>query len=138
MYALGVIYVACLAGIASGGPLTPGGSRPGMTRRGGSGRAGLAGTGERPRAHRSTRCPPLWPRCGRPASGPIRQERPSAAHAAVMSRQLLPGSGPVRRGGPRGLGAGPRTEPTPAELAAAGPGSASPEFCRARFRVPVR
>ena len=76
-----------------------------------------------PRAHRSTRCPPLWPRCGRPAWAPNPEDRPSAAHAAVMSRQLLPGSGTSAGAARAGWVPAPRTEPTPAELAAAGPGS---------------
>jgi eukaryotic-like serine/threonine-protein kinase len=82
MYALGVVFVACLAGIGAapgaGGP--PGRAGPG----------GLA-AGASLDAAALDAVPPglaaLWAAC----LGPGPDDRPSAAHAAVMSRQLLSG-----------------------------------------------
>ena len=81
----------------------------------------------------------LWAAC----LGPNPQDRPTAAHAAVMSRQLIPGSGTSARATRAGWVPAPRTEPTAAELASSGlassaPGSLSSWFRRAWFRVPVR
>lgn len=137
MYALGVVFVACLAGIASGGPRTPREGPAGnhMTGNDMAGAdlagAGLAGTGAGELGAGAPLDPvpaglaALWAACLSPSP----QQRPSAAHAAVMSRQLLPGSG-TSAGAPRaGWVPAPRTEPTPAELASSGldppvPGSA--------------
>ena len=71
MYALGVVFVACLAGIASGGPRTSGEESAGDDMAGEAlarpARAGAA-TGRAARGRvRWTRCPPVSPRCGRPA-----------------------------------------------------------------------
>ena len=80
MYALGVVFVACLAGIASAGP----------------GRDGT-GAGELPAGPPPDPVPAglaaLWAACLNPSP----RERPSAAHAESMSRQLLP-----RRNAPAG------------------------------------
>jgi serine/threonine-protein kinase len=125
MYALGVIYVACLAGIASGGPRPPAEGPAGDDVAGGvQAGAGLAGTGagELPAGAPLDQVPAglaaLWAAC----LGPNPQDRPSAAHAAVVSRQLLPGSGTSAGAARAGWVPAPRTEPTPAELASAGPG----------------
>ncbi len=114
MYALGVVFVACLAGIASGG------SGPAGT--------GLAGAvpGELPEGAPLDPVPAglaaLWAAC----LGPNPQDRPSAAHAAVMSRQLLPRSGATAGATRAGWVPAPRTEPTAAELASSGLGSRAP------------
>ena len=114
MYALGVIFVACLAGIASGG------SGPAGT--------GLAAavpgepTGGAPLDPVPAGLAALWAAC----LGPNPQDRPSAAHAAVLSRPLLPGSGPSAEAIRAGWVPAPRAEPTPAELASSGPGSPVP------------
>jgi len=92
MYALGVVFLACLAGIGPGG-LTPGPvDSP-------AGLAGPAGAATAAADHASIDdqaldlVPPslaaLWAAC----LGPNPAERPSAAHAAVMSRQALSGGG---------------------------------------------
>jgi serine/threonine-protein kinase len=127
MYALGVVFVACLAGIASVGPPTPA-EGPAGGDMAGEGQAGadLAGAGELPAGAPLDPVPAglaaLWAAC----LGPNPQDRPSAAHAAVMSRQLLPGSGtPAGAASPAWVPA-PRAEPTAAELASAGPGSHVP------------
>ncbi|HEY8043889.1 MAG TPA: protein kinase [Streptosporangiaceae bacterium] len=129
MYALGVVFVACLAGIAPGGPRTPGEGPAGDDVAGaGWAGAGLAGTGAGgPPAGAPLDPVPaglaaLWAAC----LGPNPQDRPSAAHAAVMSRQLLPGSGTSAGATRAGWVPAPRTEPTAAELAAAGPASQVP------------
>jgi Protein kinase domain len=109
MYALGVVFVACLAGIASG-EVSAAGPEVGV----------LPGDAEQdpvPAAHAA-----LWAACLRPNPG----ERPSAAHAAVMSRQMLPGRSAFAAGAWAGWVPAPRAEPTLAELAASGRGSAEP------------
>jgi serine/threonine-protein kinase len=133
MYALGVVFVACLAGIASGGPRTPGAGSAGDDEAGEAvAGAGLAGTGagEWPAGAPLDPVPAglaaLWAAC----LGPNPQDRPSAAHAAVMSRQLLPGSGTPARATRAGWVPAPRTEPTPAELASSGPDSPVPGSAR--------
>jgi hypothetical protein len=107
MYALGVVFVACLAGIASGGVSAAGPE------------AGLVGDAAQDPVPAGLAA--LWAACLRPNPG----ERPSAAHAAVMSRQMLPG-----RGGSAAAWTGsvpaPRAEPTLTGLAASGPGSGEP------------
>jgi serine/threonine-protein kinase len=134
MYALGVVYVACLAGIASGGPRSPAEGAAGEDVAGaglagaGLAWAGLAGTGagELPAGAPLDPVPAglaaLWAAC----LGPNPQDRPSAAHAAVMSRQLLPGSGRSAGATRAGWVPAPRTEPTAAELASSGLASSGP------------
>ena len=87
MYALGVVFLACLAGIGPGG-LTPGQVSPPDSP------ADPAGRDSRRRAHRgpgaghgAAGLAALWAAC----LGPNPAERPGAAHAAVMSRQALTG-----------------------------------------------
>lgn len=108
MYALGVLFVACLAGIASGGVSAAG---PEADLLGDAAQdsvpAGLAA---------------LWAACLRPNPG----ERPSAAHAAVMSRQMLPGRDGSAVAASTGRVPAPRAEPTLTGLAASGPGSGEP------------
>ena len=107
MYALGVLFVACLAGIAPGGVSAAGagaGAFPGYAEQDPV-PAGLAA---------------LWAACLRPNP----EERPSAAHAAVMSRQMLPGQSRSAAAAWTGWVPAPRAEPTPTELAASGSGSA--------------
>ena len=111
MYALGIVFIACLAGI---GPGTAGAADAGD--RAAPPGAGDAGTGDaatvRAAGHDGEQAGPaqpggsggtafgataldavppglaaLWAAC----LGPGPMERPSAAHAAVMSRQMLPG-----------------------------------------------
>ena len=109
MYALGVLFVACLAGIASGGLSAAGpeaGVFPGYAEQDPV-PAGLAA---------------LWAACLRPNPG----ERPSAAHAAVMSRQMLPGRDGSAAATWTGWVPAPRAEPTLTGLAASAPGSAEP------------
>ncbi|MGI8449505.1 MAG: serine/threonine-protein kinase, partial [Streptosporangiaceae bacterium] len=109
MYALGVVFVACLAGIASGGVRAAGpetGVLPGDAARDPV-PAGLAA---------------LWAAC----LGPDPGERPSAAHAAVMSRQLLPGTDGSAAGAWAGWVPAPRAEPALTGLAASAPRSAEP------------
>ena len=111
MYALGVVFVACLAGIASGGVRAAGpeaGVLPGTAAQDPV-PAGLAA---------------LWAACLRPNPG----ERPSAAHAAVMSWQMLPGRDASAAGAWTGWVPAPRAEPTLTELAASGAGSAEPSL----------
>ena len=124
MYALGVVFVACLAGIASGGP-RPGGEGPvheSIVDESTVG-ADLDGTGELPAGGPADAVPAglaaLWAAC----LSPNPQERPSAAHAAVMSRQLLPWGDAPAQAARAGWVPAPRAEPTPAELASAGAGS---------------
>ncbi len=99
MYALGVVFIACLAGIGhrpAGADDAPPGTGPGTgAERGVSG--GSAGTGGRGAPFDTTALdsvPPglaaMWAACLSPSP----MERPSAAHAAVMSRQLLSGDRP--------------------------------------------
>ena len=119
MYALSVVFLACLAGIGPGG-LTPGQVSPLDSP------AGLTGgaVDHAPIEDEALDMVPpslaaLWAAC----LGPNPAERPSAAHAAVMSRQALssgraapswsaaqdrpvPAAGPVRPAGGHG---GPRT-----------------------------
>jgi eukaryotic-like serine/threonine-protein kinase len=108
MYALGVVFVACLAGIASGGVSAAGPE------------AGLLGDAAQDPVPAGLAA--LWAACLRPHPG----ERPSAAHAAAMSRQMLPG----RDGSATAAGTGwvpaPRAEPTLTELAASSPASGEP------------
>jgi hypothetical protein len=91
MYALGVLFLACLAGIGPGG-LTP---RPVDSPADLAGPAGAftAATDHAPIGDQAMDMVPaslaaLWSAC----LGPNPAERPSAAHAAVMSRQALSGS----------------------------------------------
>jgi eukaryotic-like serine/threonine-protein kinase len=84
MYALGVVFVACLAGIASGGPRPPAAGELPVGASLDPVPAGLAA---------------LWAACLSPSP----QERPSAAHAESMSRQLLPRAD-ASAGGRRGPG----------------------------------
>ncbi len=96
MYALGVVFIACLAGIGPGaaaGPEAGTGDATGV--RAGAQDEGQAGA-RRPGgaafgATALDAVPPglaaLWAAC----LGPSPMERPSAAHAAVMSRQMLSG-----------------------------------------------
>jgi serine/threonine-protein kinase len=132
MYALGVVFVACLAGIASGGSGRDGSGQV-VTAQAGTGQA-AAEPGELPEGAPLDPVPAglaaLWAAC----LGPNPQDRPSAAHAAVLSRQLLPASGRSAGATRPGWVPAPRAEPTPAELASAGldfpgspiPGSAAP------------
>ena len=108
MYALGVVFVACLAGIASGG-VSAAGPEAGMLGDAAQDPvpAGLAA---------------LWAACLHPHPG----ERPSAAHAAVMSRQMLPGRDGAAVAAWTGWVPAPRAEPTLTELAASGPGPGEP------------
>jgi hypothetical protein len=108
MYALGVVFLACLAGIASGG-VSAAGPETGMLGDAAQDPvpAGLAA---------------LWAACLRPNPG----ERPSAAHAAVMSRQMLPGRDGSAAAAWTGRVPAPRAEPTLTELAASGSGSGEP------------
>ena len=114
MYALGVVFVACLAGIASDGPRTPG--------------EGWAGTGagelpaDAPLDPVPAALAALWAACLSPSP----QERPSAAHAESLSRQLLPGGNASAGVTRAGWVPAPRAEPTLAELAAAGPAPRRP------------
>ncbi len=111
MYALGVVFLACLAGIGPGG-LTPVQiSPPG----GPAGQAGGA-AGHVPIEDQALDMVPpslaaLWAAC----LGPSPAERPSAAHAAVMSRQVLSG----RRAATSWSAA--QAEPAPAAAPAEGP-----------------
>ena len=94
MYALGVVFVASLAGIASGGLRAAGpeaGPLPADTAQDPV-PAGLAA---------------LWAACLRPNP----EERPSAAHAAVMSRQMLPGRDTSAAAAWTGWVPAPREEP---------------------------
>jgi hypothetical protein len=108
MYALGVVFVACLAGIASGG-VSAAGPEAGMLGDAAQDPvpAGLAA---------------LWAACLHPNPG----ERPSAAHAAVMSRQMLPGRDGAAVAAWTGRVPAPRAEPTLTEFAASGPGPGEP------------
>jgi eukaryotic-like serine/threonine-protein kinase len=108
MYALGVVFVACLAGIASGGVSAAGPE------------AGLLGDAAQDPVPAGLAA--LWAACLRPNPG----ERPSAAHAAVMSRQMLPGRGGSAAAAWTGSVPAPRAEPTLTGLAASGPGSGEP------------
>jgi serine/threonine protein kinase len=80
MYSLGVAFVACLTGIAGSGPGAPGG-------------AAAAGADPVPSSLAA-----LWAAC----LGANPQDRPSAAHVAVMSRQIAADPAPV----PAASGAG--------------------------------
>ena len=107
MYALGVVFVASLAGIASGGLRAAGpeaGPLPADTAQDPV-PGGLAA---------------LWAACLRPNP----EERPSAAHAAVMSRQMLPGRDTSAAAVWTGWVPAPREEPALTGLATSGPGSA--------------
>jgi len=99
MYALGIVFIACLAGI---GPGAAAGAEAGTgdataLRAGGQdgGQAGArrpGGTGGTAFGNAALDAVPpglaaLWAAC----LGPSPMERPSAAHAAVMSRQMLSG-----------------------------------------------
>ncbi len=91
MYALGVVFLACLAGIGPGG-LTPGPVDSPADLAGPAG-AATAATDHAPIGDQAMDMVPaslaaLWAAC----LGPNPAERPSAAHAAVMSRQALSGS----------------------------------------------
>jgi eukaryotic-like serine/threonine-protein kinase len=108
MYALGVVFVACLAGITSGG-VSASGPEAGV----------LAGAGQDPVP---AGLAALWAACLRPHPG----ERPSAAHAAVMSRQMLPGRDGSVAAAWTGWVPAPRAEPTLTEFAASGPASGEP------------
>ena len=108
MYALGVVFVACLAGIASGGVSAAGPE------------AGLLGDAAQDPVPAGLAA--LWAACLHPHPG----ERPSAAHAAVMSRQMLPGRDGAAVAAWTGWVPAPRAEPTLTELAASGPGPGEP------------
>ena len=114
MYALGVVFVACLAGIASGGP-RPGGEVPGgesaagvSTGEEGPGEAsmagpGPAGTGELPEGGPAALSPPVSPRCGRPAWAPIPRSgraprTPRSCRASCCPGGMRPPSPPGRGG----------------------------------------
>jgi eukaryotic-like serine/threonine-protein kinase len=118
MYALGVVFVACLAGIVSGG-VSAAGPEAGMLGDAAQDPvpAGLAA---------------LWAACLRPNPG----ERPSAAHAAVMSRQMLPGRDGSAVAASTGRVPAPRAEPTLTELNASGPGSGEPDPGEPGLREP--
>jgi hypothetical protein len=88
MYALGVVFLACLAGIGPGG-LTPGQ----VTSPAGSAAPLTGGVDHAPIDDQAVDMVPaslaaLWAAC----LGPNPAERPTAAHAAVMSRQALSGA----------------------------------------------
>ncbi len=100
MYALGVVFLACLAGIGPGG-LTPGQvdspadptARAEAAGLGGSAHPAGAAAEHAPIDDQALDMVPaglaaLWAAC----LGPNPAERPSAAHAAVMSRQALASS----------------------------------------------
>ena len=92
MYALGVVFLACLAGIGPGG-LTPGPVDSPAGLAGPATAAAAAAAADRaPIDDQALDMVPaslaaLWAAC----LGPNPAERPSAAHAAVMSRQALSG-----------------------------------------------
>jgi eukaryotic-like serine/threonine-protein kinase len=91
MYALGVVFLACLAGIGPGG-LTPG-PVDSPADLAGPAAAATAAADHAPIGDQALDMVPpslaaLWAAC----LGPNPAERPSAAHAAVMSRQALSGS----------------------------------------------
>jgi len=151
MYALGVVFVACLAGIGPGG-LTPGRVGPHADPADTASR----GAGHAPINDQALDMVPaslaaLWAAC----LGPNPAERPSAAHAAVMSQQVLSGSrtGPAwssgadpvavtarAEAGPAGTRsvptgpAQPGNTPPPAEPAAVGGQPAPPGARRSRSR----
>jgi len=90
MYALGVLFLACLAGIGPGG-LTPG-QVPGPAVSAVPAEPASGGADPTPIDDEALDLVPpglaaLWAAC----LGPNPAERPSAAHAAVMSRQALAG-----------------------------------------------
>jgi hypothetical protein len=89
MYALGVVFLACLAGIGPGG-LTPGQVDSPADLAGpaeaGTLAADHASSGDQAMDMVPASLAALWAAC----LGPNPAERPSAAHAAVMSRQTLP------------------------------------------------
>jgi serine/threonine-protein kinase len=90
MYALGVVFLACLAGIGPGG-LTPG-QVPGPVVSAVPAEPASGGADPAPIDDEALDLVPpglaaLWAAC----LGPNPAERPSAAHAAVMSRQALGG-----------------------------------------------
>lgn len=90
MYALGVVFLACLAGIGPGG-LTPGQvdspADPVAPAGPASGGADHAPIEDQALDLVPASLAALWAAC----LGPNPAERPSAAHAAVMSRQALSG-----------------------------------------------
>ena len=108
MYALGVVFVACLAGIASGGVSAAGPE------------AGLLGDAAQDPVPAGLAA--LWAACLHPHPG----ERPSAAHAAVMSRQMLPARDGSAVAAWTGRVPAPRAETTLTELAASGPAPGEP------------
>jgi serine/threonine-protein kinase len=108
MYALGVVFVACLAGITSEGVSAAGPE------------AGVLGDAAQDPVPAGLAA--LWAACLRPHPG----ERPSAAHAAVMSRQMRPGRDGSAAAAWTGWVPAPRTEPTLTELAASSPASGEP------------
>jgi len=83
MYALGVVFIACLAGITSGEIASGGDAAAGRPA---GGAAGALAQDSVPGGLAS-----LWAAC----LGPSPRDRPSAAHAAVMSRQVLSGTRPA-------------------------------------------
>ena len=96
MYALGVVFLACLAGIGPGG-LTPGQvdspadlAGPAGPATPAAGAADHAPIGDQALDMVPPSLAALWAAC----LGPNPAERPSAAHAAVMSRQALSGGLP--------------------------------------------
>ncbi len=88
MYALGVVFLACLAGIGPGG-LTPGPvtspADPAVLAALATGGADHAPIGDQALDMVPASLAALWAAC----LGPNPAERPTAAHAAVMSRQAL-------------------------------------------------
>ncbi len=104
MYSLGVVFVACLTGIA--------GSAPG---------AGMPGAGAADLVPASLAA--LWAAC----LGANPQDRPSAAHVAVMSRQIPADHGLLAAVSERAAPRAPRPAARPAADQPAGrPGQASP------------
>ncbi len=119
MYALGVVFLACLAGIGPGG-LTPGqvGSPAGLAGPAGAATsaADRAAIGDQAMDMVPASLAALWAAC----LGPNPAERPSAAHAAVMSRQALSGG----QAAPSWAAAG--DQPVPAGPVPAAPAPAGP------------
>jgi hypothetical protein len=155
VYALGVVFVACLAGITSPDGMSAGAGlgAAGLGAAGlgaaGLGAAGLeaagleaAGLEAAGETDGSDGAAPLdilplesvpaglaalWASC----LGPDPLERPTAAHAAEVSRELLPEPGPVPERGPV-TGRGPAFDRGPALDPAGGDGSLGPAGPRHR------
>ena len=119
MYALGVVFLACLAGIGPGG-LTPGQVSPPDSPADPAGRA----ADHTPIEDQALDMVPpglaaLWAAC----LGPNPAERPGAAHAAVMSRQALTGG----RAAPSWSAAQDQPAPAPAPKARAADWTPAPK-----------